>query len=183
MASRILVVYYSRTGHTKQLAQRIADAVGADIEAIADRTNRAGVLGYLRSTYEAVRERQADIAPPSHDPAAYPLVIIGTPIWAMSASSPVRSYLRRHRGALRSVAFFCSCGGSGGERAFAQMARDLGGAQPVTTLIVREADLEAARGIAAIDRFVADVQTAEELRREPVTVVPPAPPPAPTPLR
>jgi len=156
MASRILVVYYSRSGHTKLLAQEIADAVGADLEAIADRTDRSGPLGYVRSLYEALREREADITSPALDPAAYSLVIVGTPIWAASPSSPVRSYLQRYRDALRSVAFFCTCGGSGGERAFAQMSRACG-LQPTTTLIVRASEL--ARATPAIDRFVADVQT------------------------
>lgn len=156
MASRILVVYYSRSGHTQQLAQRIAEAVGADVDAIAEHTDRSGPLGYVRSLYEALRERTPDITSSAHDPAAYSLVIVGTPIWAASPSSPVRSYLQRSHDALRSVAFFCTCGGSGGERAFAQMSR-VCGQQPTTTLIVRASEL--GRATPAIDRFVADVQT------------------------
>jgi len=157
MPGRILVAYYSRSGHTKQIAERIAQVAGADLEAIIDPTDRSGLLGYLRSGYQAYRQRTVEIGPALHDPSAYDVVVIGTPIWNMSVSPPVRSYLARELGRLPAVAFFCTCGGRGGERAFAQMARECG-KPPATTLIVREAEL--ARCDAAIARFSRDVAEA-----------------------
>ena len=166
MKPRILVVYFTRTGHTKQVAHSIAAALEADTEEIADPTTRSGVRGYLRSGFEAAFKRPVPIGPAVHDPAQYELVIVGTPIWNMSVSSPVRSYLDRHHGNLRGVAFFCTCGGQGGERAFAQMA-DVCGAKPAATLIVREADVE--RSAPAVERFAA------ELRQALVSATPPPP--------
>lgn len=153
MPARILVVYYSRSGHTKRLAEQIAQAASADIEAIVDPTDRSGALGYLRSAYQAFRQRTVQIGPSKHDASAYDLVVVGTPIWDASVSSPVRSYLAREAGRLPAVAFFCTCGGRGGERAFAQMARECG-KTPTTTLIVRDAELP--RSGPAIARFLRD---------------------------
>ena len=51
MPDRTLVVYYTRTGTTQQLARWIAAAVDADLERIVDRSRRGGVLGYLRSSW------------------------------------------------------------------------------------------------------------------------------------
>ncbi len=155
MSSRVLVVFYSRTGTTKGVAESLAGAVRGDLEGIADRTKRSGMLGYLRSGYEAARRRLIQIAPAVHDPSTYDLVIIGTPIWNLSVSSPVRSYLHRHRGAFRKVAFFCTCGGRGDARAFAQMT-EISGATPIATLVVR--DKEVPRSAQAIARFAADVE-------------------------
>ena len=56
------------------------------------------------------------------DPAKYDLVIVGTPIWAWNVSSPVRTYLTENKGRFRKVAFFCTMGGSGAERAFGEMS-------------------------------------------------------------
>ena len=154
MSGRILVAHYSRSGHTKQIAEQIARTVGADIEAIVDPTDRSGLLGYLRSGYQASRQRTVEIGPGVRDPSAYDLVVIGTPIWSMSVSPAVRSYLAREARRLPRVAFFCSCGGSGGERAFAQMAR-VCGKTPAATLIVRESELAASS--AAIERFARDL--------------------------
>jgi flavodoxin len=171
MRPRILVVYYSRTGNTKRVARTIAAALDAEIEEIVDRTRRSGVLGYLRSAFQAALQRPAPIDPAVRDPAQYDLVIVGTPIWDMSVSSPVRSYLRRHRGSLRSAAFFCTCGGRGGERAFARMA-DVADARPVATLIVREAEVE--RSAPAVDRFAAEIRGKVVSRGAPMPV-PPSP--------
>ena len=46
--SKVLVVYYSRTGATRRLAEALANALQADIEPITDRENRSD-FGYLRS--------------------------------------------------------------------------------------------------------------------------------------
>jgi flavodoxin len=41
---KILVVYYSRTGMTKKLANSIANLLFADIEEIVDTKNRSGLM-------------------------------------------------------------------------------------------------------------------------------------------
>lgn len=51
--SRILVVCYSRCGTTLEVATRIAERCGADLELIKDKTPRDGFLGWLRSAFEA----------------------------------------------------------------------------------------------------------------------------------
>ncbi len=155
MSPRILVVYFSRTGHTKQIAERLASTLGADLEAISDQTNRSGLLGYLRSGLEAFSRRVIDIGTSVHDPSSYDLVIVGTPIWNMALSSPVRSYLRRHGQQLRATAFFCTCGGSGAPRVFAQMAQ-LTRTPALATLAVREGELP--RSGDAIAHFVTELQ-------------------------
>lgn len=161
MSARILVVYFSRSGHTQKIAEEIARSLGADLEAISDPTPRSGFAGYLRCGFEASFKRLVEIAAATHDPGEYDLVIVGTPIWDMSLSSPVRSYLHRYQDRLKAVAFFCTCGGSGGDRVFAQMAR-VSGHAPVATLIVREAELDAAS--ASIARFANELAKPKEPR-------------------
>lgn len=176
MTPRTLVVYYSRSGHTKNVAERIASALGADLEAVVDRTQRSGVLGYLRSGFEAFFDRPVEIAPTMFSPASYDLVIIGTPIWNMSVSSPIRAYLLRHRGALPNVAWFCTCGSSRAERVFGQMER-LCGKRATATLRLREGEIDDAAP--AIERFVVQIRTA--IPPEPVVRAPAPQPPRPVP--
>jgi flavodoxin len=120
-ASKVLVVYYSRTGATRRLAEALAKALRADIESIVDSTNRSGILGYLRSLAESLQKRGAPIEPMNTNPASYDLVVIETPVWAWSVSSPVRSYLAANKERLPDVAFFCTMGGRGSVRAFEEM--------------------------------------------------------------
>ena len=157
MSSRILVVYFSRSGHTHSLAEQIASRLDADLEPIREPIVRSGTLGYLRSGLQALFKRRVEIAAPEHDPASYELVVIGTPIWNMAVSSPVRSYLGQTRESLRQVGFFATLGGMGAERSFEQMAR-LVGRQPIATLGVRQDAL--ATSSAEVQRFVDQLRQA-----------------------
>ena len=48
-----LVVFYSRTGTTKKVAETISSILKCDVEEVFDTKNRAGVLGWLRSGRDA----------------------------------------------------------------------------------------------------------------------------------
>src|SRR5436305_6458721 len=146
MNEKILVVHYSRTGHTRRVAQEIAATLRANIEEIVDPENRLGLLGYLRSGRQAFFGQEADIREPLKDPAGYDLVIVGTPVWNWSLSAPVRAYLarRQQRCARTAVASFLTEGGSGEQRVFRQM-EELTGKAPMDVKPVREADLESGR--------------------------------------
>jgi menaquinone-dependent protoporphyrinogen IX oxidase len=147
--TRALVVYFSRTGKVRRVAQAIAEELGADGEEIVDTRNRRGPLGLLSAARDAVLRRTARIEEPVHDPAAYDLVVIGTPVWGWSPSAPVRGYLARVRGRLPDVAFFAVARGQGAGRAVRVMA-SLAGKEPRASLPlvrlygVRRATLERA---------------------------------------
>lgn len=142
--ARTLVVHYSRTGNTRRVGRAIAEALGADVEEIRDRTDRSGIPGFLRSALEALLRSFAPIDRPRRDPADYDLVVVGTPVWTGSVSSPVRTWLWLERDRLPAVAFFATVGGGGSERAFGQM-REIAGKAPVATLSLSQRDL--ARGV------------------------------------
>jgi flavodoxin len=156
---RILVVYYSRSGHTRQIAHEIAAALDADLEEISDPTPRSGFFGYLRSGREAWLRRRPPIADAARDPSRYDVVVVGTPIWNASLASPVRSYLYRYGYAIRSFAFFCTCGGFAIERVFRQMAVETGQA-PVARLAVRERELANPARAALVARFAGEIRAA-----------------------
>jgi flavodoxin len=157
----ILVVYYSRTGNTRRVAEQLAHWLGCDVEALRDRASRRGIWGALRSAIEATLGTMAWVAPSRHDPATYDLVEVGTPVWTASVSSPVRSYLMRHRLRFRNVAFFCTCGGTGSRRALRQMTAT-SMRRALATLVVREGDLKTnaweERAAAFLARLEAAVQ-------------------------
>ena len=46
---RTLIVFYSRSGHTRQLAQELVTRCGADLEEIREVRSREGFFGYCRS--------------------------------------------------------------------------------------------------------------------------------------
>ena len=124
--AKVLVVFYSRTGFTRALAREIAEAMGGDMEDLADTRGREGVLGYLRSGFEAALRRHTVLKPLAHDLSSYDLVVVGTPVWNASLSSPVRTFLSDHGRDIKQVAFFCTFGGRGDARVFQQMTESCG---------------------------------------------------------
>ncbi|HUU74116.1 MAG TPA: flavodoxin [Burkholderiales bacterium] len=137
---KTLVIYFSRTGHTQKIAEAIAANYGSDIEKIKEVNDWSGVSRYLAAGRDAMFKRPGSIQSAHKEPVQYDLIILGTPIWAWNLSPPMRAYIAGHKSKLNQVAFFCTEGGSGGKRAFRQMA-DLIGKQPVATLEVTESDL------------------------------------------
>lgn len=132
---KALVVYYSRSGFTRQVAEAIARLCVCDIDEICDATGRVGVFGFLRSCYEALTRHRAAIEPAAQNPREYETVIIGTPIWVNHVASPVRSYISTYRNDLRRVAFFCTSERTPGEKVFTEMA-ELCGRQPIAAIAV-----------------------------------------------
>jgi len=163
---RTLVVYYSRDGHTRAIAREIADACGAEIDEIVDRTGRTGPLGYLRSALEALLGIRAPIKRAHHAPKPGDLLVIGTPIWFWNLSSPVRSYLQAHRASLDRVAFFCTFGGSGHEKVLHDM-QALCQVEPVATLALTERQCAPAAHRAELAAFVRALQRGRAAARVP----------------
>jgi flavodoxin len=180
--ARVLVVYYSRTGTTKKVASAIAQALSADLEQIADPMPRGGILGYLKSGFDATLKRATPIAAPKLSPRPYDLVVVGSPTWNASVATPVRTYLMRERGLLGAVAFFATCGGRGGDRVVGEMAQ-IAGIVPAATLVLRQGDVERGRHVADVDRFAHAIsakldELARRKGREAVAAPAHAPPPA-----
>lgn len=119
---RALVVFFSRTGATRGVAEAIAHAAGADLEELVERRSRRGVLGWLRSGYEATYGLASEPLPLQHDLQSYQLVFVGSPTWNKALASPVRGFLQRHGAQLPRVALFATCASRGASLVVAQMA-------------------------------------------------------------
>lgn len=113
---KTLVVYYSRTGNTKMIAESISNALDSDIEEIIDTEKRSGIIGYIKSGYEASRGKLSEIQESKYDLSQYDLLIIGTPVWASKMAVPVRAYLKNNMDKIPLLACFSTCGRSGIEK-------------------------------------------------------------------
>ena len=109
---KVLVVYYSRTGNTRKIGEEVAAALGADVEELKDDVNRGGPVGFVRSGREAKSRTLVNIDPLLHEPSTYDLVVIGTPVWARTMCSPVRTFLLNNDLGNARVAWFCTVGAS-----------------------------------------------------------------------
>jgi flavodoxin len=114
---KTLVVYYSRTGKTRFVAEKVIAELKADIEKIVDLKNRSGRFGFLKAGYDATRGNETEIAETQKSPSEYDLIVIGTPVWNSRPASAIRTYLKKNDLAGKKVAVFCTNEGMGEEKA------------------------------------------------------------------
>jgi flavodoxin len=157
-----LVIFYSRTGTTKKVAESISKQLKADIEEIVDIKDRKGPMGYLFAGRDAVRKRLTKIQKIKKDPKEYDLVVIGTPIWAWSVSVPIRTYLSENGVNLKKVAFFCTMGGSGSENAFQQMQK-ICNKKPIALLELKTSEVWKNQANVKIKSFVLKLEKLKKI--------------------
>lgn len=164
-----LVVYYSRTGRTRKVAEALARLLAADLDELHDTRRRSGLLGGLAGGRDAWLARETGLAPLKYDPAGHDLVVLAGPVWAFNICPALRAYARLHGHRLRRAAFVATQGGRGAERAFAALS-DLLGAPPVATLVLLDRDIDRDRHLPALEDFAGRLRKLpplpEEGRRE-----------------
>ena len=114
---KTLVVYYSRTGKTRFVAEKVAAELKADIEEVVDLKNRSGRFGFLKAGYDATRGNETEIGETQKLPSDFNLIVVGTPVWNSRPASAVSTYLKRNDFAGKKVAVFCTNEGMGEEKA------------------------------------------------------------------
>ena len=105
--SKILCIYYSRSGKTKAVMEEIAQELEAELVELHDRVDRSGAGGWLRCGLDAVRRSTPPLEPFYTQKALsnYQLVVLGTPVWAGRCSAVMRGFLKKNGRKLRKVAY------------------------------------------------------------------------------
>ncbi|HSV80732.1 MAG TPA: flavodoxin [Ramlibacter sp.] len=111
----VLVAYMSRSGNTRVVAGQISRALRADLFEI--RPAAPYPEDYRQTVEQAKQETEASYEPPLNETvrgmADYQVVLLGFPIWGMTAPPPIRSFLSRHDLAGKTVVPFITHGGYG----------------------------------------------------------------------
>jgi flavodoxin len=154
---KILTTFYSRSGTTKKIGEQIADELKCDIEEFFDTQKRSGIIGWLKCGYQATRKKLTVLKPIEKNLNDYDLVIIGTPIWNGNVSVPSRTYVIENASKFKSVAFYCTAGGSDGEKAFANMENSCN-KKPVAVLGITKKDIKNEMHLEKIKNFIAKIQ-------------------------
>jgi flavodoxin len=103
---KTVIVYYSRSGATRRLADEIAAKTGADVEEIIYTESMSGIIGFVRAGHQSMSQKPAPIKPLKADLGGYDLVVLGSPVWAGKLSAPALSFLSTYKGSIRQLAVF-----------------------------------------------------------------------------
>jgi hypothetical protein len=153
---RTRIVYYSRNGTTRLLAEALAARLVADVSEIQCGAYGLGLFGYLRAGRDAMRKARPAIRV---DPPAEPVdcLLIGTPIWAGMPAAPVQSYLAAQPSLPERVGVFITSGGPPPHpKAQAEIGRLLARA-PDAWLMMRDTDVKRGAHSDEIGEFIREL--------------------------
>jgi flavodoxin len=96
--NKILTVFYSRTGNTRNMARQIHALVGGDIVELE--TVSPYPKEHQSTVEQAKKELEANFYPPLkitvENIRSYDLIFVGSPCWWYTFASPVRGFLARN---------------------------------------------------------------------------------------
>ena len=117
--SKALVAYFSASGTTKAVAEKLAQGIGADLHEIAPMIPYThGDLNWMdkrsRSSVEMNdRSARPEIASKVADMARYDVVFVGFPVWWYREPSIIDTFMELYDFTGKAVIPFCTSGGSG----------------------------------------------------------------------
>ena len=91
---KTLVVYYSKTGNTKKVAEAVIESKNCDFDE----------LQYDEKTKMAHYKR---------DPSDYAHIILLSPVWAFSLAEPMKQYITKNKSNIKQYDLIVTCGGWG----------------------------------------------------------------------
>lgn len=148
---KILVVSYSLGGTTRIVADELVRLLSANSYGIVEARRRKGFVDYLLAGFESLAKGVPTIVD-SCEPSAYDMVVLGTPVWAGSMASPMRSFLLAHRREFNRVACFCTMSERGANNTLREM-KVLARAESAPTFSVREADVSNGSYLPDLENF------------------------------
>lgn len=136
---KVLVAFFSYTGNTRRVAERLAAALRekacVELEEIKP-TRHYPYQCWL--TLSFIPNLRTPVKPPKRDPTQYDVVCLGLPKWTFSCP-PVNQYLKEVNLKGKTMGVFVTYGGFDQRRYMKQIVRQLSrrGAQVKATLLVK----------------------------------------------
>ena len=153
---KVLIVYYSRTGTTKNTSELISKKLNCDIEEIKDTKDRLGIINYIKSGKDAMTSSLTTIESIEKDPSKYDHVIIASPVWAGTIASPILTYITENKGKFHNLSFISTCK-STCEKALNDMEK-ITEKKPISTMFVDKNDIDSKLD-EKIDIFISGIKT------------------------
>ncbi len=116
--SNVLVAYFSASGVTKSIAEKIADENGYDLFEIKPvEPYTAADLDYMdKQSRSTIEMNDKSFRPPiveSCDVSGYDIVVIGFPVWWYTAPTIINTFIESVDLSGKTIKAFCTSGGSG----------------------------------------------------------------------
>jgi flavodoxin len=133
MVGQNLIVYYSRSGNTRRIANLIHQQVGGTLHEIQPEEPYPG--SYNATVDQAKKEIQAGYKPALRstldDIESYDTVFVGSPNWWDTIAPPVATFLSEYDLSGKTIVPFCTHGGGG----LGRIGQDIAKQSPQSTVL------------------------------------------------
>lgn len=123
------IVYYSMSGNTKYVADKIAEKIEADIiriEPVKVYPDK-GAKRFVWGGVSAVIGEKPALHPYECNVEKYDRIILGTPVWASNFAPPIRTFVKENPDIHeKKVAIFTCFSGGGADKAIEKMKKYIG---------------------------------------------------------
>ncbi len=148
MKSRVL--YFSVSGNSKRIAEKIAAQAGCGLSQITDDKKWKGVFGFIRGGFYAGTFKMTNpTVDPKTDFGEYDHILIVGPVWAGNAAPAVYSLLEKEKENLHKVCLVLSSGGGDTAPVFKRVETKIGKIPFKYGIPKNKADEDAVAGEAA----------------------------------
>jgi flavodoxin len=89
------VIFYSRTGNTRIVAEVIGEIFGLPLQEIKDLKDRSGFFGFIGGMIDVRKNPITTISPETVNLDGNELLFIGSPIWGMKFAPAITTFLER----------------------------------------------------------------------------------------
>lgn len=124
-----LVVFYSFEGHTRFVADIIAEQLNCDtfeLKPVKDIPNE-GFLKFFLGGMNAIFRKKPKLRKPVPDLNKYDMILIGTPVWASSFAPSINTFLSDSNLNSKKVSFFLCYAGENCDKCVEKLSKALKG--------------------------------------------------------
>jgi len=140
---KILIVYYSKTGKTKEIAHtmanELADGNEVKLKRVRMKDEKNLLATYLLDTKKAIRREKPEIEVIDYDHREYDLILLGTPVWSANPAPAINTYLDKSDLKDKKVALFATLRMMGGEKVVGILTEELQkkGGKIINSIIIK----------------------------------------------
>lgn len=103
------IVLYSKTGHSRRVAEHLCNLIGAAPFEVTTRAYRWPLLGWISAGRDGMHGHAAVLDQSPDLPAAGLVILVG-PVWAGGPAAPLNTVVDMLRGGAQDVAVLLTCG-------------------------------------------------------------------------
>lgn len=122
---KVLVTYFSYSGNTKAVAEKIQKLTGGDILEIIPKNSYP--TGYNDVVEQAKKEKAENFMPEltteTQDLSKYDVIFVGTPVWWYTMAAPVKTFIAKNDFDGKIIAPFCTHGGGGASATYSDIQK------------------------------------------------------------